>query len=163
MGPIDERLRGLLHYDSDTGVFTWRVNRRRVKTGDIAGTVNAQGYVQICIDGRLYLAHRLAWLYVHGEWPSGDLDHWDTNRANNVIGNLRPATNSQNQANSRQRRDNTSGYKGVCWDKRCHRWVAGIYVDGRRRHLGRFDTPEAGHAAYCNAASEYFGEFARVA
>jgi len=155
-----ERLRELLTYDSESGEFTWRASRRNnMRQGDRAGCLNVYGYWCIRIDGRLYTAHRLAWLFVHDEWRTGDLDHADGNRANNAISNLRPATRSQNNANSRRRGNNTSGYKGVSFHQRLKKWFARLRKDGKRHHLGCFVTPEAAHPAYCQAAQKLHGEF----
>lgn len=161
-----ERIRELLEYDPKTGEFTWRVTRNnRVKIGQRAGCKNGCGYITIHSDGVRYKAHRLAWLHVYGEWPEGDLDHQNMDRSDNRIDNLRPATNSQNQANSCLRVNNSSGFRGV-WLMRDHKrakpWVAKIRKDGKRIHLGYFATPEEGHAAFTAAARRLFGEFARV-
>jgi hypothetical protein len=109
-----EYLRQLLSYDPDTGLFRWRVQLGfRGKVGAVAGTTHSKGYRQIRIDGRIYRAHRLAWLYIHGEWPSGGLDHIDGNPANNAIANLRPATQQQNVWSSRKRNDNTLAIRAL--------------------------------------------------
>lgn len=160
-----ERLRELLIYDPLTGVFTWRVSRRhKTRAGSIAGSLCSRGYRDIQIDGISYRAHRLAWLYVHGEWPPSDLDHKDTVHDHNWIDNLRPATNSQNRANTRREIRNTSGFKGVSrYTRRCGvRWRAYIQKDGKMVHLGSFLAPELAHAAYTAAAQQMFGEFART-
>lgn len=165
MAPLTQaRLKEVLNYDPETGVFTWKA-RANVQwdaryAGATAGCENGQGYILICIDGCLYRAHRLAWLYVHGEWVP-NLDHKDTIRSHNRMDNLRPATQSQNLGNQRKSKINTSGFKGVHWHKGGKRWAAGIRLHGRSTHLGLFDTPEAAYAAYCEAARERFGEFAR--
>jgi hypothetical protein len=161
-----ERLRQLLHYDPERGVFTWlsRPAERSWNTrfaGTRAGTINGLGYVVIGILGRRYKAHRLAWLYVHGEWPGRELDHINCDKSDNRIANLRPATRSQNIANSRARSDSTSGLKGVRWHESSRRWLARLTAGGKR-HIGLFDTPEAAHAAYIAAAEKHFGEFARA-
>jgi hypothetical protein len=104
-----ERLRELLHYDPDTGVFTWlRVKGRRVRVGALSGKANGGGYFQIGVDGRIYYAHRLAWLYVHGEWPVASIDHVNCDRCDNRLANLRPATKAQNAANARKRTDTSA-------------------------------------------------------
>jgi hypothetical protein len=158
-----QRLRELLHYDPVTGIFHWRIAvARRVKVGDIAGSVHRDGYRQIMIDGRRYYAHHLAWLYVHGEWPPSELDHINGVPDDNRIANLRLATPSQNQWNQGNRKNNTSGFKGVGWHRR-RRWRAQIGINGRYIHLGYFATPEEAHQTYCAAAKERFGEFTRAA
>jgi hypothetical protein len=154
-----EQVRELLHYDPETGVFTWLVpHRGHVGT---AGHVKPDGYLQIGIGGHKFYAHRLAWLWVNGQWPDGDLDHRDTNRANNAIGNLRPATQTENNRNTRASRS-ASGLKGVSRHPRSG-WRAKITVEGRSVFLGRFATPQEAHAAYCEAARKAFGEFWRPA
>jgi len=150
------RLRELLHYDEDTGEFRWR---KRVGNELCLG--KAAGCVRICILGRTYRAHQLAWLYVKGRWGRTMIDHRDGDSTNNRWGNLRRATASQNGANSRRPRRNTSGYKGVSQSRRSGRWEAYIQKNRRRVHLGTFDTPEAAHDAYVAAARKLFGEFAR--
>jgi hypothetical protein len=158
-----ERLRDVLAYDPDTGVFTWLVDppRGAKRAGSVAGIVLTTGYRQIKVDGRKHLAHRLAFLHVHGRWPEGDLDHSDGNRANNAAANLREATETENQGNMRRPSSNSSGFKGVSLTR--WGWRAGIKKHGRSYNLGTFKTPEEAHAAYVNAASRLFGEFARAA
>lgn len=160
----DERLREVLHYDPMTGDFTRLVGTaRRVNVGDIAGSTNGQGYREIMIDRRRYLSHRLAWLYMTGRWPIAQIDHIDIDRANNRWANLREASRSQNQGNTRVPSTNTSGFKGVSLDKESRKWRAQIRAGGKKRWLGSFNTPDAAHAAYCAAAEKNFGEFARAA
>lgn len=168
-----QSLRYWLRYNRRTGVFHRRrdvvINIRRggfsvrARAGDIAGYVNEQGYVIVGVLGRKYKAHRLAWLYVHGSWPKGHLDHEDRDTKNNRIANLRRATRSQNAANRKTRIDSTSGLKGATRDHRNGRWMARIAVDGKRHALGYYETAEVAHAAYCQAARHHFGEFARAA
>jgi hypothetical protein len=111
------------------------------------------------IDDREYRVHRLAWAHVYGKWPDGHLDHADLDRSNNALDNLRPATRAQNNANRPLPRNNTSGFKGVHFDKGSRRWIA---VCGRR-HVGSFATKEEAYAAYVEAARLRYGDFARVA
>lgn len=148
------RARELLEYDAATGVFTWKQTCRTSWAGKVAGTKHCKGYQQICLDGVVYLAHRLAWLYVHGEFPAGPLDHKDRNRTNNRIDNLRPVNGSQNQQNRVAQRNSTSGLKGVCWDKSRQKWSAHIRVDDKQKTIGRYDTREAAYAAYVRVASQ---------
>jgi hypothetical protein len=159
-----DRLRELVFYDPETGNFTWRVKRSRgVKAGAIAGTRNrSHGYVMICLENHRYRAHRLAWFYVHGEWPDGDIDHIDGDRTNNRIGNLRPCCDRLNAGNARRYANNSSGYKGVSWHKGNRAWCAQIRIDGRLKHLGQYDCPKKAHGAYMTAARKVFGEFARA-
>lgn len=149
-----ERLREVLHYCPDTGVFTRTDSRGGRYAGSIAGNVRADGYIRILIDRRSYLAHRLAWMYVHGGFPSGELDHADGVRSNNAITNLRQATRSENVHNRKgANKNNKSGFFGVSWDKQKGRWVAQIKLGRKSFRLGFFDSPEVAHAAYLSAKS----------
>ena len=164
MGTLTQsRLQKLLHYESETGLFV-RLTKSApcVKIGDVAGYVDPRGYVKISVDGRLYKAHRLAWLYMVGQWPNGEVDHRDANFCNNRWSNLREATRTQNIANGRIHRDNVSGFKGVVWHEQSKKWRARIYVEGKSVSLGLHDSPDAAHIAYVIAAQKYFGEFARA-
>jgi hypothetical protein len=162
---VHSRLRELLDYDPETGVFRWRCHRGgRARAGDIAGAVNSGGYRFIRIKGEgRYLAHRLAWFYVHGEWPVGMLDHANHDQLDNRLANLRPATMRENRGNSKVRSDNLTGLKGVSRQRGTSRLVARITKNGKQLYLGSFATAEEAHAAYCKAAEEIFGEFARAA
>jgi len=110
-----EELKSILSYDLQTGEFVWAedVNPRAMK-GYRAGTLRPDGYVQIRINGKLYLAHRLAWFYVYGEWPSCEIDHISRNRSDNRITNLRVGI-LVNRQNTPVRKDNKTGVKGVHW------------------------------------------------
>jgi hypothetical protein len=127
--------------------------------GVLAGTLDSHGYVQISINRKSYLAHRLAWQYVNGIWPIGRLDHINNIRNDNRIINLREATALSNSWNVARKRTNTSGYKGVSFRRETSKWRSRIMVNGSRKHLGEFDSPEAAHAAYCDAAKDFYGEF----
>lgn len=153
-----KRLREVLEYNPDTGVFTRLVGKFR---GRRAGFVSGHGHIQISIDNRLYLAHRLAWLYVCGKWPPAGIDHIDNNKQNNAISNLRLATQSQNGANRCAPKTNRSGFKGVHWSNHTRKWRAQITVRGRGQNLGDFETPEEAHLAYVEAAKSSFGEYSR--
>lgn len=147
-----ERVRELLDYDRDSGLFVWKApNSNRTSAGNVAGTIR-HGYVLIGVDGRQRLAHRLAWLLVTGEWPTADIDHINGNRSDNRIANLRQVTRSVNMENQRRPRgNNSSGFLGVGWDKEKRRWRAQIKVNGVNLILGRFRTPEEAHGAYIAA------------
>lgn len=167
-----EYLRSRLTYHPETGVFVWKPlalrhpdaakwNGRRA--GSPAGSAARHGYVVLCLDGKRYYAHRLAWYLVHGTWPQ-EIDHIDRNRSNNTITNLRASTRRENSRNlSRKRRkNNTSGVRGVTWDKKNSRWIAAITVDRKRIMLGRFATKEKAAEAYALAAYEHFGKWSDV-
>ena len=135
-----ERLKELLHYYPETGEFYWKVGYRQRKVGDLAGYFSSRGYIQIGIDRGLYLAHRLAWLYVYGYFPEHGLDHINRCKIDNRIYNLREASQSCNMRNSPIRRCNTSGVKGVCWCKRNSKWHSQIGIDRKVYHLGFYSS-----------------------
>ncbi|PWC54682.1 hypothetical protein TSA6c_00105 [Azospirillum sp. TSA6c] len=154
------RLRDLLTYDPQTGIFTWRVDRGTAKAGQAVSCVSGAGYVQIRIDGKRHSAHRLAFLWMTGNWPDKQVDHINRDRVDNRWGNLRLANSSQNLANRPLNRNNTSGVKGVCWDRRDEKWSARIRANGKRRFLGCFSDINDAAAAYDAAAKQHFGDFA---
>lgn len=157
-----ERLRELLDYDPETGVFTWRVRRgSTAQKGTKAGCHCAYGYTVIRIDDRLHRANRLAWLYMVGEWPSEHVDHINRVRDDDRWSNLRLATNAQNCANAARSKNNKSGFKGVYWGRREQKWIAKITPNRKQKQLGCFDRVEDAAEAYKRAAIEYYGEFAR--
>lgn len=158
-----DRLRGLLHYDPETGVFTSKVRRgSRCPIGREVGSVTSCGYVALCIDHRKYYAHRLAWAYLNGYWPAGDIDHIDGNRQNNRISNLRPATRRENLQSSMPGRS-ICGFKGVSAVKgERARFRARIYVDSVEISLGCFGTAHEAAKAYDASALVYFGKFAKL-
>jgi hypothetical protein len=158
-----DRLKELLHYDPKTGIFTWIKQRGPRVPGDMVTEPQADGYVAIRIDGILRRAHQLAWLYMTGEWADKLIDHRDTNRANNVWDNLRLSTPSQNGANSKISKNNTSGWKGVFLNKKTGKWRAMIKVNRIQKSFGSFVNKEDAARAYINGAIQHFGEFARAA
>lgn len=147
------RLREVVEYSPETGLFTWVSSRPgHAQAGRVAGHVKRSGYGTLMIDGRAYKTHRLAWFYVHGEWPSAHIDHKDGDPSNNRLDNLRDATPRINAENRRKpRRDNGSGYQGVSWHSQQRKWQARITCNGRARSLGVFETPTAAYAAYIAA------------
>lgn len=151
-----DRLRELLHYDPETGLFTCQVRTgSRSKVGEVTGCSDGNGYLQIRILGRSYRAHRLAWIYVHGCWPARDIDHINGVRDDNRIANLRDVTRSINMQNIRTATagNKSSGLLGVSVAKL--RWKAMIRVNGRNEHIGVFDTPELAHEAYLSAKRKH--------
>lgn len=152
-----EMLRELISYESDTGVFTWLKTqlRSRPKPGDVAGSLqSSKRYFGICIYGRIYLAHRLAWLYVHGRWPTEQIDHIDGNPLNNRLANLRECTADENQQNRKVGKRNKTGLLGVYHEPKTGKWCASIRCRGVMRHLGTFATKEGAGAAYLAAKRE---------
>lgn len=158
-----ERLRALLHYDPETGIFTRLVGVRGFAAGSKVGALckcgPSRGYIYIGVDRKKYRAHRLAWFYVTGEWPD-EIDHINRERADNRWANLRAATRSQNNINGSRHRNNTSGFKGVSWVARVNRWRAYVSIDGKQSHLGYFKEMSDAVAARQRAAEYHFGEFA---
>ena len=155
-----DRVNEVLSYDPETGTFRWKVMLScRCPVGKIAGCHAAHGHWRIKIDGRYYFAHRLAWLLIHGEWPDKEIDHINRVRDDNRWGNLRLADHSQNHANCGLRSDNTTGYKGVQFDKQKNKFLALAHKDGKRVHVGFFDDPAEAHAAYCAKSKELHGDF----
>jgi len=151
-----ERLREALSYDQETGIFTWLVSPNfRVKVGDAAGCGHHTGYRRIVIDGVSHQAHRLAWLYVQGYFPTNIMDHINGDRADNRIFNLREATDAENNQNKISSRNSTSKYLGVSWSKQRNKWLATIHVNRKQRYLGQFATEEEAYAAYCAAKAEF--------
>lgn len=155
------RLQQLLHYDPDTGAFTWKSREYPPAwnanwAGKRAGKVSPKGYVQISVDGRLHYAHRLAWLYMTGSWPLNQIDHIDGNRAANGFANLRDVPGGVNQQNRRgaSRANRTTGLLGVSVCAKTGKFRAQIKVDGRSLNLGRHDSPEQAHICYLNAKRE---------
>lgn len=155
-----ERLKKFLEYDPDTGVFTWRVSSGKASAGSVAGRSLPSGHIQIGLDGRRYYAHRLAWLYVYGNWPSAEIDHVNRSPADNRLSNLREATRQENGAKRSIFSNNTSGVKGVYWEMASGKWHARIRVSRELRSLGRFASLDEAAAAYAAAARQYFGDFA---
>lgn len=154
-----ERLLEVLDYDPETGIFL------RKRTGRVAGSVAARSYWVIKVDGVSYYGHRLAWFYVYGAWPNGDLDHRNGDKIANQITNLREATESQNGANRGKAtvREHSSKLKGVYWHKCRNRWRSSVMVRGQVIDLGYFDTEDEAHRAYSQTLVRHFGEFARAA
>ena len=148
-----ERLRELLDYDPETGVFRWKTPIRgmRVRVGQIAGYIHLRGYRDIYIGKRKYQAHRLVWLYLYGRWPTDQIDHINGVKDDNRRENLREATNIENTQNARHaRRNNKTKMLGVIatpWKS----FKAEIKVNGKNNYLGTFATAEEAHAAYLSA------------
>lgn len=147
-----------LSYDKETGIIVWTEGRFN---GCEAGTL-LDGYMRIKFEGKNYRNHRVAWFMIHGEWPNGELDHINGDRADNRICNLREATKFQNQGNRKRNSNSKSGIKGVIWNKRLQKWEVQIQCENKPRYLGLFHDIEEAAAVYAKAAKEHFGEFARL-
>jgi hypothetical protein len=160
MEPLTQaRLKELLHYSPETGVFIWRVGRKMA--GKIAGSPNSWGYTVIGIEGRNRRAHRLAWLYVHGIPPNGQIDHINGVRDDNRISNLRVCVQVQNCWNAKKQKTNKTGFRGVCFNEKTKRFRAQINVFGTKIYLGEYDSPEQASAVYKEKARDLHGEFYR--
>lgn len=151
-----ETLRRHLDYDPATGLFAWKLQKSsRAKVGQIAGSANHDGYWIIGFMWKRYAAHRLAWFYMHGEWPAGELDHINGDRADNRMCNLRLASHSENMQNLRKAsRRNATGLLGVTYLEYWGKWKAQITHKRRVRNLGMFDSPKKAHEAYLKAKRE---------
>lgn len=169
-----ETLRSLLEYDPDTGNFAWKkrpvdlfTNKRACSVwnakyaGKPAGYAKGDGYIQICILSRIYRAHRVAFAIYHGRWPDAEVDHINLVRDDNRIHNLREASRSSNICNSPIYKNNTSGVKGVCWEKRRNKWCASIWLNRRKIHVGYFDFLDDAAKAIREARDKMHGKFCR--
>lgn len=155
------RLKELLSYDPGTGEFTWNVTNGRCVAGTTAGTVGSSGYRQIMLGHRSYLAHRLVWLWLYGDWPKSEIDHINRCKTDNRIQNLRDASASQNACNHHSGKDITSGYAGAFWDQQRQKYRVRIQLDGQRREFRSYSDAEQAHEAYKIAVNQMHGEFSR--
>lgn len=154
-----EKLRELLHYDPDTGIFTRKVSTsHNAKAGAVAGSQDGLGYLLIKVLSRPYKAHRLAWLYMNGTWPKLDIDHINRNRSDNRIANLREVTHKQNHQNRSKSSNNTSGHPGIYWDKQKSKWRAKIEHNQKQIHLGYFTDIEEALSARKAAEKLYWAD-----
>jgi len=156
-----EEAKTALSFNPNTGIFTWAKSGPKRKVGNIAGYCCEKGYRVICVNKKSYYAHRVAFAWFYERWPNKQIDHINGNKDDNRISNLREASNQQNQANARRRKDNTSGFKGVRRAKTKGKWCAYVYVNGKDTYIGTYDSQELAHQGYAKAASVAFGEFAK--
>lgn len=150
-----ERLKDQFYYDPGTGVFTSRFKRNKWPDGREMGHVTKHGYVQFRVDGAMYMAHRLAWLYMTGSFPKNGTDHINRNRSDNRWVNLREATQSENTQNTSAYSSNKSGFPGVSFHTKVGRWRAAIQQGRKHIHLGYFGTAEQASIAYQSAKVTY--------
>ena len=151
-----DELKHVLSYNPETGVFVWLIRpSKAVKAGMVAGCIEKRiGYSTIGIKGKIYKAHRLAWLYVHGEWPTGLIDHINGQKADNRIANLRVVLADGNSQNVRKpNRRNKSGFMGVIFFQ--NKWRATMSYKGKTKWLGDYATPEEAHQVYLEAKRRY--------
>jgi len=145
-------VRKLFRYNRRTGTFVWRVLKGRMLAGATAGTLGNCG-IQVQVDGRFYKVHRLVWLYVHGHWPIGEVDHRNHNTTDNRLSNLRDVPKFVNMQNrSGAQRNSSTGVLGVV--PRGSRFMARLHIAGKNLHLGTFDTALEAHSIYLKAKRE---------
>lgn len=171
MNDLYDESHRLFSYDSETGLLIrkiaasgrWGKPQYNARLGDVAGCVESDGYLQVSIQGKQYKAHRIIWLMVTGYFPVKYLDHMNGNRTDNRWANLREATHSENLCNRGKARNNTTGFKGVFFQRNSHKnpYMARISKEGKPIYLGVFETPELAYEAYCKKATELHGEFAK--
>lgn len=158
-----KQLQKELVYDLSTGEFHRRIARcNRVEIGDLVGTLDSHGYLQIRVSGRLYLGNRLAWLYMTGDWPPLDIEHRDNVRSNNRWHNLRLTTRVRNGMNRRCRKDSLTKMKNIMQCGEGGRYRVRVSVGRRRVHVGYFDTLKEAEEAHVRAAVRYYGAFGRI-
>jgi hypothetical protein len=157
-----QAIKAMFKYDAVTGNIYWvAVGKGKIKKKP-AGTVTSTGYVGILIEGKRYLAHRIAWALAYGSWPEQQIDHINGIKTDNRIENLRLATNAQNGKNYGANKTNTSGIKGVSWCKQTQKWRAMIKVNGKSICKGRYIDKQDALMARHAAEIEYFGEWRRL-
>ena len=144
-----DHVKQFVKYLPETGEFV------RLSTNRLTGKINRDGYIEVQIGRKRYLAHRLAWLWVHNEWPVYNLDHANRIKTDNRIENLRYLTPSQQNQNTNISSLNVSGYRGVSWDSTVKRWRARIRVNNKKFSLGYFDDPFEAYQAYVKAVPLY--------
>ena len=162
LAPIEltqDELKKLLNYDHITGIFTWKTNRVNIKAGSIAGTLSAEGYINIQVNYKMYRAHRLVWLYIKGYFPTNEIDHKNGNKSCNSIDNLRECTSEENRRNCAKNKKNTSGIKGVCFHKETRKWQARARANGKNNYLGLYANIEDAAFAYKEFVNKHHGDF----
>jgi len=147
-------------FEYKDGALYWKIDKKKKKPGQLAGRTKINGYCEVRLDGKLYGTHRLIFMMVYGYLPK-IIDHIDGNPSNNFIDNLREASHAQNMRNSQRPKNNTSGFKGVYFDKRNSNWIAQCVVDGNKFHLGSFKDIHDAASAVTSFREEHHKEFAR--
>ena len=156
-----ERLKELFDYNPETGKFIRKVSKGNTAIGDEGGSENGEGYLQIMIDGRVYQAHRLVFLWETGLFPKSLVDHKDGNGSNNRRDNLRVASRSNNCLNSKRSASNTSGAKGVSFHKQTQKYRVQVTIKGKQQYFGGYDNLELADLVATEARNKYHGDFAR--
>lgn len=151
-------LKSYLHYNLETGIFTWKVKAStRTVINGVAGTYDKNGYRAVCIKSKKHFMHRLAWLYVYGEFPKNDIDHINMVKDDNRIANLRDVSRAENKRNLKINSANTSGFQGVTYSKKDNRYIAQIIHNGKHIHLGTSTSPEIAFEYYRKFHNEHYG------
>lgn len=171
--PDAAALRQLLRHDQEAGKLFWRPRPMEMFSSKItfltwnsrwagrhAGYLGANGYLYLSIFHKRFLAHRVIWAIFYGDWPNKNIDHINGSPTDNRISNLRLASQAENCRNSRIRRDNKTGVKGVSWHASRRKFIADICVNGVRKRIGYFDTKDDAEKAYLSFAEELHGDFA---
>lgn len=163
-----EIIRELIDYDPETGDCFWKFRDRKwfksdgvwkswnsSFSGKKTGSLNIRdGYIQLYILNIKCRLHRIIWLYVYGEWPKNMIDHINRIKSDNRLINLREATNTENGQNREKQKNNTSGYKGVSWNKQAKKWETKIMINSKHKHLGLFENKEDAYIKYNNVRNE---------
>ena len=153
-------LQSQLNYDPETGIFTWKISKSGIKKiNQVAGNTDQKGYRRIKINQIIYKEHRLAWLYVYGEFPKIQIDHINRIKTDNRICNLREATTSQNGFNKELNKRNKSGFRNVSWDKHHKKWKVTLRCNKKEIFIGTFKDIDLANKAAIEARIKYFGEF----
>jgi hypothetical protein len=144
------------------GELFWSINisKTRIQAGIVAGNFDGSGYRQVQLQGKKYMVHRIIWELNNGAIPENmTIDHINQNKSDNRIENLRLASHAENCRNRGLRKDSTTGYKGVSWNKKAQKYSAQVGIDNKQKHLGYFDTAEEAFVVYQKASQELHGEF----
>jgi hypothetical protein len=151
----------LLHelFEYRDGMLFWKIARPHVVVGQKAGHISDRGYQRVVINNKMYKAHRIIFLMHKGYLPI-EIDHIDGDKLNNKIENLRPATRSQNLLNKKKPSSNTSGVKGVSWCAERNKWEVQMYVDGKKKYVGRFESLDVAKSMAMAFREKHHGEFA---
>lgn len=155
-GELVWRRRPLHHFKSPRGEWQWNARY----AGTVAGSTHSGGYVQVVVNKKKLFAHRIAWVFISGSWPTDEIDHINGDKSDNRKDNLRAATHSENGRNKKISSRNTSGAKGVHWFDRTQKWSAHLNIGGRQTTLGYFDTIAEAAESVRAAREIHHGAFA---
>ena len=153
-------LKEIIHYNPETGIFTWILARPKIRAGQIAGYKTHKNRIEIEIHGKAYQASRLAVFYMTGEWPRHQVDHINCIKTDNRIKNLRPASAIENGQNKKIQKNNKSGFKNVHWCKTHKKWVVTIKVNKKTISIGNFKDVELADLVAQEARNKYHKSFA---